>query len=953
MFDEFGINAGYVEELHSLWLTSPQAVDPKWREFFEGGAPSPVETTLAVPANTNGTAHAVTTNGDASANHNGSANGNGAAAAAALLGGKKTNGAAALALATETILETAGVQGRVFQLINAYRVRGHLYAHVDPLEAPPNGGKELDLENFGLAPSDMDSVFPSVGIKGLPERATLRQIVGWLSETYCSSIGVEFTHIENPEQREWLQNAMESTRNRVQLDENEVLRVLTKLTDAEIFEQFIHKNYVGAKRFSSEGAESLIPLLELLIDYAGGHDVEEIILGMAHRGRLSVLVNVLGKNPREIFAAFDDKHPDRFMGGGDVKYHLGYSSDRVTTSGKSVHLSLAFNPSHLEWVNPVVEGRARAKQDRGKRGSVMPLLIHGDAAFMGQGVVPETLNMAGLEGYSTNGTVHVVINNQIGFTTIPEDARSTRYCTDITRMMKVPVFHVNGENPEAVIQVTRLAMEFRQLFGKDVVIDMYCYRRYGHNEGDEPRFTQPVMYSLIDQKPTVREVYVGRLVARGRLRVEQADKIKDERKALLEKALEEARNGDYLAMPNAMQGLWEGFKGGADAGAPEVSTKVKREVLLDTLARLSTVPAGFHANPKVLKLIEQRHERAQARQPLDWGTAEHLAFASLLLEGKHVRLSGQDARRGTFAHRHAVLFDSKNGSRYTPLANLDAPGHFEVWDSPLSEAGVLGFEYGYSLDTPNGLVLWEAQFGDFLNTAQVIVDQFIVSAEDKWLRLSGLVLLLPHGYEGQGPEHSSARVERFLQMAAEDNIQVCNLTTPAQIFHVLRRQMHRPLRKPLVVFTPKSLLRHPLAVSPLEDLSDGAFQRVIPSKADPARVKKILLCSGKIYYDLAEGRKTRQRDDVAIVRLEQLYPLNDEIVKALAPYKDGTPLIWVQEEPRNMGGWYFIHARLRDVIGDRLPLSYVARAESASPATGSHASHQVEQKMLIEAAFAD
>ena len=849
------------------------------------------------------------------------------------------------------MLETAGVQGRVFQLINAYRVRGHLFANLDPLGQPPAAVPELELHNFGLGAADYDAVFPNVGVAGLPERATLRQIVDHLSETYCSSIGVEFTHIEDPEMREWLQDAMESTRNRVRLDETEVLRVLTKLTDAEIFEQFIHKNYVGSKRFSSEGAESLIPLLELLIDYAGAHGVQEIILGMAHRGRLNVLVNVLGKNAREVFAAFDDKHPDRFMGGGDVKYHLGYSSDRLTTSGKSVHLSLAFNPSHLEWVNPVVEGRVRAKQDRmGK--NVMPLLIHGDAAFMGQGVVPETLNLAGLEGYSTAGTIHVVVNNQIGFTTIPEDARSTRYCTDITRMMKVPVFHVNGEDPEAVIQVTRLAMEFRQRYAKDVVIDMYCYRRYGHNEADEPRFTQPVMYALIDQKPTVREVYVRRLVAGGRIRAEQAEQITQERKAVLERALGEARSGDYLQMPNAMQGVWKGFEGGPEAGVPEVATAVKGEVLLDALQKMAKVPEGFHANPKVLKLIEQRHERAASHHPLDWGTGEHLAFATLLLDAKHVRLSGQDSRRGTFSHRHAVLFDTKNGGRYTPLANLGAPGRFEVWDSPLSEAGVLGFEYGYSLDTPDGLVIWEAQFGDFLNTAQVIVDQFIASAEDKWLRLAGLVLLLPHGYEGQGPEHSSARVERFLQMCAEDNIQVCNLTTPAQFFHVLRRQMLRPWRKPLVVFTPKSLLRHPLAVSPLEEFTDGGFQRVIPSKADPAKVKKILLCSGKVYYDLADGRKARARDDVAIVRLEQLYPLNETLTNALAPYKDGTPLVWVQEEPRNMGAWYFIHARLRDVIGDRLPLSYVARAESASPATGSHASHVLEQKMLIEAAFA-
>jgi 2-oxoglutarate dehydrogenase E1 component len=935
MFEEFGINAGYVEELHTLWLQSPQAVDADWRAFFQGTAAYPP---AAAPANGNG-AHAAAA----------TTNGNGAAVVALA---PKKNGTAAHAVSAETMLETAGVQGRVFQLINAYRVRGHLYAHVDPLGQPPNAAKELDLEVFGLSQADMDAVFPNVGIKGLPERATLRQIVAYLSETYCQSIGVEFTHIESPEEREWLQDAMESTRNRVQLGESEVLRVLTKLTDAEIFEQFIHRNYVGSKRFSSEGAESLIPLLELVIEYAGARGVEEILFGMAHRGRLNVLVNVLGKDPREIFAAFDDKHPDRFLGQGDVKYHLGYSSDRVTAGGQKVHLSLAFNPSHLEWVNPVVEGRARAKQERGKRHGVMPLLIHGDAAFMGQGVVPETLNMAGLEGYRTEGTLHVVVNNQIGFTTIPEDSRSTRYCTDITRMMKVPVFHVNGEDPEAVIQVTRLAVEFRQKFAKDVVIDMYCYRKYGHNEADEPRFTQPVMYSLIDAKPTVREVYVKRLVGAGRVTEEQANRIKDDRKAALDRALAESRSGDHLAMPNAMQGVWEGFKGGPDASVPEVSTAVSREILIDTLEKLAKMPDGFHANSKVQKQIEQRHQRAVANQPMDWGTAEHLAFATLLLEGRDVRISGQDARRGTFSHRHAVLFDTENGKKHTPLSSIGAKGHFQVWDSPLSEAGVLGFEYGYSLDTPEGLTIWEAQFGDFLNSGQVIVDQFVVSAEDKWLRLSGLVMLLPHGYEGQGPEHSSARVERFLTMAAEDNIQVCNLTTPAQIFHALRRQLHRPIRKPLVVFSPKSLLRHPMAVSTIEDLATGRFQRVIPSKADPAKVKKILLCSGKVYYDLVEGRKARQRDDVAIVRLEQLYPLNDEIVQALAVYKAGTPLVWVQEEPRNMGGWYFINSRLRDVIGDRLPLSYVARAESASPATGSHASHQLEQKMLIEAAFA-
>ena len=995
MFDEFGINAGYVEELHALYRQSPQAVDAKWRAFFSGKEQGGLDQTAPLQTYSNGNgapgiqdriqeraqdreavSPAMVEPGGAEkgAKRNGHANGNGAGA----------YGVAPGSAASEIVLESAGLQGRVVQLVNAYRVRGHLFARLDPLGQPPPAAPELDLANVGLSSSNLDDVFPNVGVKGLPERATLREIIAHLSETYCGSIGVEYTHIEEPEARAWLQDAMESTRNRVSLSEQEVMRVLTKLTDAEIFEQFIHKNYVGAKRFSLEGAESMIPLLELLIEESGSHGVEEIVFGMAHRGRLNVLVNIMGKNPREVFAAFDDKHPDRFLGGGDVKYHLGYSSDRKTSTGQNVHLSLTFNPSHLEWVNPVVEGRVRAKQDKGKRRRVMPLLIHGDAAFMGQGVVEETLNLAGLEGYTTGGTVHVVVNNQIGFTTLPEDARSTRYCTDITRMMKVPVFHVNGEDPEAVIQVTRLAIEFRQRFAKDVVIDMYCYRRYGHNEGDEPRFTQPVMYALIDKKPTVREAYVNRLIEHGRLKTEQAAAITQERKAMLDTALDEARHGDYHQPPNAMQGVWTPYFGGPDAMVPEVPTAVKREVLIEALTKMTTIPEGFHPNPKALKIIEQRRERALADQPLDWGTVEHLAYATILMSGENVRLSGQDARRGTFSHRHAVLFDVQTGARYTPLSNLgDGPptttspgappgaanfasqgqsivppsnglGRFEVWDSPLSESGVLGFEYGYSLDSPGGLVAWEAQFGDFLNSAQVIVDQFIVSAEDKWLRLSGLVLLLPHGYEGQGPEHSSARLERFLQMAAEDNIQVCNLTTPAQFFHVLRRQVFRPWRKPLVVLTPKSLLRHPEATSKLGELESGEFQRVIPSRnTKPEEVKKILLCSGKVYFDLADARKKRGRSDVAIVRLEQLYPLNDALSKALAPYKDGTPLVWVQEEPRNMGAWYFINARLREYIGDKFPLSYVSRAESASPATGSKASHDLEQKMLIDAAFAD
>ncbi len=961
MFDEFGINAGYVEELHARYRQSPQGVDVKWREFFDH---------LEQPAspfgngNRNGNGHALEETVDSESasgigiealqpqppprlppTNGTTGTGSGIGYPSLAPGGRST---------PDELLVAAAIQGRVYQLVNAYRVRGHLFAHVDPLGNPPEAAPELDLANFGLTTADLDTTFPTVGVTGLPESATLRAIISHLSETYCRSIGVEFTHIEEPEMRTWLQDKMESTRNRCALDRTELVHILTKLTDAQIFEEFIHKNYVGAKRFSLEGAESMIALLDLLIEAAGAHAIEEIVLGMAHRGRLNVLANIMGKNVREIFAAFDDKQPERFLGGGDVKYHLGYSTDRTTSSGNKVHLSLTFNPSHLEWVNPVVEGRVRAKQERGKRHGVMPLLIHGDAAFMGQGVVPETLNLAGLEGYTTGGTVHVVVNNQIGFTTIPEDSRSTRYCTDITRMMKVPVFHVNGEDPEAVIQVTRLAIEFRQRFAKDVVIDMYCYRKYGHNEGDEPSFTQPVMYALIKSKPSVREVYVRRLVEAGHITRAQADAIEEERKAVLDNALQEARKGDYLTKPNAMQGVWTPYFGGPDSSVPEVRTAVDREKLIDILNRVTTLPDGFKPNAKVKTTLDHRRQSLDA---MKWETAEQLAFATLLLEGKPVRLSGQDSRRGTFSHRHSMLFDSETGERYTPLSNLGGPqggaARFEAWDSPLSEAGVLGFEYGFSLDRPEGLVIWEAQFGDFANSAQVIIDQFIVSGEDKWLRLSGLTLLLPHGYEGQGPEHSSARIERFLQMAAEDNIQVCNLTTPANYFHALRRQVLRPWRKPLVVFTPKWLLRYAEAVSTIEDLATGSFQRVIldTSGVDPSKVTKVLLCSGKVYYQLATARQVLGRTDVAILRLEQLYPLSDAIKAALAPYSKGTPLVWVQDEPRNAGAWYFLNANLREYIGDRLPLSVVSRAASSSPATGSKASHDLEQKMLIEQAF--
>ncbi len=936
-FDDFGINAGFVEDLHAQYLQAPGSVEEHWRKYFDalknGGASTSPTGGNGAPVSTPAT--------------NGATNG-----AKAYSNGTNGNAVAAAVVAREDRYSAAVMASRVQQLVNAYRVRGHLFARIDPLGQPPEAAPELDLKNFDLSEADLDVEFPSASIGGMPARATLRQIISHLSETYCRSIGVEYTHVEEPEAREWLQNAMESSRNKATLDNAECVRILKHLTDAEIFEQFVHKNFVGAKRFSCEGAESMIAMLDLLIEYAGTSGCEEIVIGMAHRGRLNVLANILNKNVREIFAAFRDSNPERNLGRGDVKYHLGESMDRPTASGKLVHLTLAFNPSHLEFVNAVVEGRVRAKQDRRKRLNVMPLLIHGDAAFMGQGIIPETLNLAGLEGYATGGTVHLVVNNQIGFTTLPQDSRSTRYCTDITRMMKVPVFHVNGEDPEAVIQTTRLAIEFRQKFGKDVVIDMLCYRKYGHNEGDEPRFTQPVMYKLIDKKPTVREVYVKKLVETNQITQAQGDQLKADRQAALALALEEEKKGDFLKPPKAMGGVWAPYVGGADKNVEEIATKVPKEKLVELATKLTQLPADFNANAKVKKVIDDRREHITNGTPFDWGTGEAMAFATLVGEGKSVRITGQDARRGTFTHRHATLFDAVSGERYTPLSNLGT-GKFEVHDSPLSEAGVLGFEYGYSLDKPDSLVIWEAQFGDFANGAQVIIDQFIASGEDKWMRLSGLTLLLPHGYEGQGPEHSSARIERFMQLAASDNIQICNLTTPAQLFHCLRRQVIRPWRKPLVIFSPKSLLRHKEAVSTTDDLANGKFQRVIADpNVDSAKVSKVLICTGKVYYDLYDARKKLGREDVAIVRLEQLYPLNAEITNVLSAYKDGTRLVWVQEEPRNMGAWYWLNANLEKTIGPRLPISCVSRPGAASPATGSKASHDLEQKRLIEEAFA-
>jgi 2-oxoglutarate dehydrogenase E1 component len=862
-----------------------------------------------------------------------------------------------ISILSKRLRETGARQDLVDQLIRAYRVRGHLIADLNPLGKPSALHPELDPAYYGFSPGDLDILFSSATIPGA-NAMTLRDILALLRTTYCRYIGVQFMHIDDLQVKDWIQERMEATQNRRALSRDEQLRILTKLTDAEIFEQFIHAKFVGAKRFSLEGAETLIPLLDLAIEEAANKGVKEIVIGMAHRGRLNVLANIMNKSAHQIFREFDDRNPARFRGGGDVKYHLGHSYDRTTISGSTIHLSLAFNPSHLEFVGPVVLGRVRAKQDRfldQDRKKGLAIIIHGDAAFSGQGVVQEMLNMSELAGYSTGGTVHIVLNNQIGFTTDPGEARSTPYATDVARMLQIPVFHVNGEHPEPVSQVVRLAMDFREAFKKDVVIDMYCYRRHGHNEGDEPAFTQPQLYETIKKKKGVREAYLDNLLTLQGVNREEAEGIVASRKKALELDLVHARSPEYVTQDLASGlGVWRPFGGGRDRDVPEVDTTCPKDQLSELLLAQARLPDTFTPHPKVKRLLELKEAQARGEKPLDWAAAESLAFASLLKQGTRVRLSGQDSERGTFSHRHAVLHDVKNGNLYTPLMHLGVEAaRFEVINSPLTEIAVLGFDYGYSLDYPDALVIWEAQFGDFANVPQVIIDQFITSGEDKWNRYSGLVMLLPHAFEGQGPEHSSARPERFLSLAAEDNIQIVNLTTPAQIFHCLRRQVMRPWRKPLVVMSPKSLLRHREAISTLEDLSKGSFQRIIPDRTaqDPSTVKRVLLTSGKLYYELAAARAERKLEGVAIVRVEQYYPLDVGKLEKALPFAPGTPVVWVQEEPINMGAWSFLYLKLGARLFDRYPFSGISRAASASPATGSHAAHKMEQQEIIEAAF--
>jgi 2-oxoglutarate dehydrogenase E1 component len=852
----------------------------------------------------------------------------------------------------------AGLQDRVDQLIRAYRMRGHMAAKIDPLDRERPVPPELDPSYYKFTEADLRQRFSAETMQ-VGENLTLADIVQRLRNTYCRSIAVEYMHIDDVNIRRWLQARMERTENRLTLTRDEQLRILTRLTYASIFEEFVRKKFIGSKSFSLEGSESLIPLLDLAIEKAGEQGVQELVFGMAHRGRLNVLANILHKPARQIFREFADTDYQNYTGRGDVKYHLGFSSDWETSSGTTVHLSLCFNPSHLEFVDPVAQGRVRAKQDRVRdaQGDLgMAVLIHGDAAVAGEGVVQEVLNMSRLRGYYTGGTLHIIVNNQIGFTTGAEEGRSTTYATDVFKMLQVPIFHVNGEDPEAVAQCVRLALDFRAQYRRDVVIDMYGYRRHGHNEADEPSFTQPMLYRTISERKSVREGYLDHLLKHGGVTREQAEEIASTHRNHLERELAAAKQSDYRLPVEELHGVWSGYHGGLETKAKEVPTGVPTPKLAALLEAQVRLPEHFKPHQKIRKFLDNRREMAAGSMPLDWSAAESLAFASLAVANHPVRLSGQDAERGTFSHRHSVLHDFDTGEKFIPLQHLSpdqAP--VRIYNSPLSEVGVLGFDYGYSLDTPEGLVIWEAQFGDFWNVAQVIVDQFIASAEAKWKRLSGIVMLLPHGFEGQGPEHSSARVERFLAMAAEDNIQVVQPTTPAQYFHLLRRQVLRAWRKPLVVLTPKSLLRHPRVVSPLTDLADGAFQRILPdSNPDRRDVNRVLLCSGKVYYELEKHRDQNNRQDVAILRVEQLYPLREEHLRAaLEPYAHGTPVYWVQEEPHNMGAWRFLLANFGERLLGRYPLKGITRPAAATPATGSHTSHEREQAEIIQRAFSE
>ncbi len=927
----FGVNAGIVAEIRDRYALDPESVDASWAELFED-RPKARREPAAPPA------------------HRAPVRTEPAPATEALH-----------AIASPQVAEK---HARVLRLIHAFRARGHRIADSNPLTPAPADFPELDPAHYGLGDDDLEQPFFAGDLPGGPIQ-TLAQILDRLRSTYCRKIGVEFTHIQDPGRRQWLMQQMEEHENDTTQLPEERLRILEKICAAELFERFLHTKFIGQKRFSLEGAEALIPLLDTVVEEAPARGAREIVLGMAHRGRLNVLSNIMGKSLEAMFSEFEDvEEHDSPFGSGDVKYHKGYSSDRRTRSGERIHLSLTANPSHLEAVDPVVVGRTRAKQIRSgdeKGWQTVPVLLHGDAAFAGQGMVPETLNLSHLNGYSVGGTLHVVVNNQIGFTTTPQEARSTLYATDVAKMIQIPIFHVNGDDPEAVVHVTKLAFAYRQRFGDDVVIDLLCYRRHGHNEGDEPSFTNPVLYRKIRNKDSLRAIYTEQLVRGGTLSQADVERIEEDLNDQLQQALQIIKTKPPGPdEPYEPRGPWSGFLRTDPGDDGETTVPVER--LARIAEALAEVPGDFEVHKKLAAVLDKRRKVVAEDSPIDWATGEALAFGSLLVEGTPVRLSGQDSSRGTFSQRHAVLVHQETGVEYAPLDHIsETQARFEVYDSHLSEAAVLGFEYGYSLADPTTLTLWEAQFGDFANGAQVIIDQFITSAHVKWQRMSGLAMLLPHGYEGQGPEHSSARMERFLQLCAEDNLQVANCTTPAQYFHVLRRQMRRPYRAPLVIFTPKSLLRAPRATSHVADFVNRGFQPVLddPAVLDPSVVRRVLCCSGKVYYDLLAHREKRDgvaagdaAGDVAIVRVEELYPWPEEIIdRIMERYSRAEGVFWVQEEPANMGPWTFVRERLQGQLRTLSKLGYAGRPSHASPATGSGRVHRAEQAAILEAAF--
>ena len=925
-----GGNAAYVEELYELYLHDPNAVPEEWRTYFQK-LPSEGSSATDVSHSTIRDHFVLLAKNQ-----------------------RRAQPVSAGSVSSEHEKKQVGV----LRLIQAFRMRGHQAAQLDPLglwQRPVPA--DLSINQYGMTNADLDTTFRAGDLFIGKEEASLREILEALQQTYCRTIGSEFTHITDSEQRSWFQQRLESVRGRPVFSAEIKSHVLERVTAAEGLEKYLGTKYPGTKRFGLEGGESLIPMLDEMIQRSGSYGTKEIVIGMAHRGRLNVLVNTFGKNPRELFDEFEGKKKVE-LGSGDVKYHQGFSSN-VMTAGGEVHLAMAFNPSHLEIVSPVVEGSVRARQDRRNDSvgdKVLPISIHGDAAFAGQGVVLETFQMSQTRGFKTGGTIHIVINNQVGFTiSNPLDARSTEYATDVAKMIQAPILHVNGDDPEAVVFVTQLAIDYRMQFKRDIVIDLVCYRRRGHNEADEPSGTQPLMYQKIAKQPTTRELYAQSLVQAGSVDEASVQSQIDEYRNALDNGLHVVKS--LVKEPNKELFVdWRPYLGHAWTARHDTSFDLK--TLQELSAKLLEIPEGFVVQRQVSKIYEDRQKMQAGGLPINWGYAETMAYATLAFEGHPIRMTGQDIGRGTFSHRHAVLHNQKDAATYIPLQNLyEGQPRFDLYDSFLSEEAVLAFEYGYSTTQPNALVIWEAQFGDFANGAQVVIDQFITSGEHKWGRLCGLTMLLPHGYEGQGPEHSSARLERYLQLCAEHNIQVCVPTTPAQIYHLLRRQVIRPLRKPLVVLTPKSLLRHKLAVSTLEDLAHGSFQTVIPEidTLDAAKVTRLVLCSGKVYYDLLEKRRSEGREDIAIVRIEQLYPFpEDDLMEAIAPYTNLQNAVWCQEEPMNQGAWYSSQHHLRRSIGNHkagLGLEYAGRDASAAPACGYASMHAEQQEKLLKDAF--